>query len=149
MKQVRLATSLFCLVLILAYALFLFFSWPGVPETVPTHFNAAGVADAYGSKWTLLMGPALALLLLGVFVLLPRFPQLWNFPVRVTAENRDRLYAISARMLEALKVLIVLCLLYTGLLCLRPGLSPWPVYLFLGLMLGAILLAIVQMFRAR
>ncbi len=28
-----------------------------IPETIPTHFNAEGVADGFGSKWTLIFMP--------------------------------------------------------------------------------------------
>ena len=45
---------------------------PYLPDTVPTHWNAAGEIDGYGSKYTNLFLAALPLLMLGLFALTPR-----------------------------------------------------------------------------
>ena len=44
---------------------------PYLPDTVPTHWNAAGEIDGYGSKYTNLFLSALPLLMLGLFALTP------------------------------------------------------------------------------
>lgn len=36
-------------------------------EQVPIHWNAAGEADAFGSRWWMLLGPAIGLLVVGLF----------------------------------------------------------------------------------
>jgi uncharacterized membrane protein len=66
--------------------------WNDLPQRIPTHFNAAGEPDGWGGKeeiWTL---PIIGLLLFIFISVLCKFPQLFNYPVQVTAENAPRLY---------------------------------------------------------
>ncbi len=44
--------------LAIAPIIYFFMVIGSVPDTVPTHFNIDGVADGFGSKWTLLFMPA-------------------------------------------------------------------------------------------
>ena len=53
-----------CGLFILGAALYSAYVGPGLPDTVPTHWNASGQADAFGSKWTnLLLMPAIMVLM--------------------------------------------------------------------------------------
>lgn len=62
---------LVCIALCLAPLIYLAFVWQGLPERVPTHFNAAGVPDDYSDKSTLwAIGGLLAALTIGLFLLL-------------------------------------------------------------------------------
>src|SRR5690606_29548471 len=45
-------------------------AWGSVPETVPTHWNASGEVDGWGSRSTLFLLPVAAALLWGLIVLL-------------------------------------------------------------------------------
>ena len=66
--------------MIAAYAIYIIVEWKIIPGTVPTHFNAAGKPDNYGSKASLIIEPIIALLLMGLFIFIEKFPQAWNFP---------------------------------------------------------------------
>ena len=51
-----------------AYAAYVY---PSLPDTIPTHFNIKGEADAYGGKDSIFLGPGImAVVGLFVFVLL-------------------------------------------------------------------------------
>ena len=129
MKRIRLITNIIGLVLIFGYALILAILWKTIPQTVATHFNALGEADAFGSKSSLLLE---FFFMIGMFLLLAvieRFPSAWNFPVRMTAENRGRLLLIGAVMLGTLKILIIGLFIYAGLSSIFPGSPVWPMYL--------------------
>lgn len=53
-------------------------AYPHLPPIVPTHWNAAGTADAYAPKWRLFVAiPAMMLAFLGLFAVLP-----WLSPKR-------------------------------------------------------------------
>jgi len=53
-------------------------AYPHLPPIVPTHWNAAGTADAYAPKWRLFVTiPAMMLAFLGLFAVLP-----WLSPKR-------------------------------------------------------------------
>jgi uncharacterized membrane protein len=61
--------------------------WAALPARVPVHFGVTGRPDRYGSKSLLLILPAIAAVLTLLLTLVARFPQSFNFSVRVTAEN--------------------------------------------------------------
>lgn len=74
-----------CTILVVI-AMFVFSAtvYPDLPARIPTHFNAAGVADGFGprSNWWILPGinVASSVLLIGVVMLIPRRPDLLNLP---------------------------------------------------------------------
>jgi len=80
--------------------------WPRLPDSVPVHFGAGGLPDAWGSKRTLLILPGLALAILLVLTLLERTPRLFNYPWPITPENAQRQYAIARRMMISLKAVV-------------------------------------------
>jgi len=91
--------------LILLWALVLF-HFPGLPDTIPTHFNAAGEPDDYGSRAMLFMLPAIATALTGGMTALNRFPHLFNHPAVITTENAARHYRGATRLIRFLKLAV-------------------------------------------
>jgi hypothetical protein len=70
-----------------------------LPARVPTHFDAAGTPNAWGSPSGMLLMPAVAI---GVYLLMSvvaRFPGSFNYPCRVTPQNRAQLEAVTLDML--------------------------------------------------
>lgn len=94
--------------LLLASTIFVIVSWSNIPDSIPTHFNFAGEADAYGGKGALVGMMVIAWVMFIGMTVLMKFPNTWNMPVKVTAENKNRLYAITRAMLEIIKVLTTL-----------------------------------------
>ena len=77
--------------------------WHVLPRQVPMHFDARGAVDAYGDKSTLLI---LAGVTAGLYVLLTVvsfFPQYFNYPAKVTPENRGRMQGIATAMIGWMK----------------------------------------------
>jgi uncharacterized membrane protein len=60
--------------LILIAAAFAATAWlyPGLPETIPMHWNIRGEVDKWGSRATVWIMPAAMVAMLGLFVLLPK-----------------------------------------------------------------------------
>jgi uncharacterized membrane protein len=81
-----------------------------LPDRIPTHFNLDGQPNGWGEPSALLLLPVVALAIYLSITLAARFPSAFNYPVRVTAENRPRLEALSLSMIAWLKVELV-CLL--------------------------------------
>lgn len=79
-------------------------------ERIPIHFNLAGQPDGWGKPSMLLLLPVVALVLYLGLTLVARFPAAFNYPVKVTAENRPRLEALALGMIAWLKMEMV-CLL--------------------------------------
>lgn len=115
-------------------------SWDALPERVPTHFGASGLADAYGSKNTIVTPAVLAL---GSYVLFSLVqwipPRFYNYPLRISADNAVTNYRL-ARIYLALIKAAVSVILAVGTwqsvevaLGQRQGLASWflPVVLLL------------------
>lgn len=70
---------------------------------IPMHFDSAGHPDAWGSPFTLLLLPGLAAGIYLLISLLARNATEFNFPVRVTPQNRARLEALALDLIAWLK----------------------------------------------
>jgi uncharacterized membrane protein len=78
-----------------------------LPDTIPTHFNAAGEADGFGSKASIIGLPVIATLLFIGLTVLNRYPHIFNYPTAITQDNALRLYTLATRMLRFLKLVLV------------------------------------------
>jgi uncharacterized membrane protein len=78
-----------------------------LPNRIPTHFDLAGNPNGWGSPATLLLVPGLAVVLYLAISVVSMFPGAFNFPVRVTLENRPRLEKLAVGMMTWLKVELV------------------------------------------
>lgn len=85
----------------------LFIYWQQLPATVPTHFDVAGHVNAYGSKYTLLLLPVIAVIITAGIAVLAKFPQIYNYPVKITPENAERNYRFARMFLRWLNFLMV------------------------------------------
>ena len=83
-------------------------NYSSLPDTIPTHFNAAGEADGFGSKVTILSLPVIATLLFIGLTVLNRYPHIFNYPTSITQDNALRQYTLATRMLRYLKLVLVL-----------------------------------------
>ena len=73
--------------MLLTYIIVLISIWSRIPDTVPTHFNAAGVADSYGSKRNLAFEPVLAAFLLLFLSLMERIPAISRWLLQKRTEK--------------------------------------------------------------
>lgn len=80
----------------------------GLPSEIPTHFDARGRVDAYGSKWSLLFLPVISTLVFFGLSILNNYPHIFNYPVKITAENALSQYIKACRLIRFLKLVIVL-----------------------------------------
>jgi uncharacterized membrane protein len=79
-----------------------------LPGTVPTHFNAAGNADGFGTRSTVFLLPSLGTLLFIGLSVLKNFPYVFNYPVKITPENALKQYTMAVRLIRVLKFCIIL-----------------------------------------
>ena len=78
-----------------------------LPDRVPTHFNAAGAPNAWGSPDGMILMPAVATALYLLMSVVSRFPESFHYPVRTTPQNIARLQTVTLNMVLWLKVEIV------------------------------------------
>lgn len=139
-----------CLLILLGTAVFLALYWKRIPLEVPMHYNAAGEIDRWGPRAELLILPVIAWLLYGIMTVVEQFPGAWNTGVKVTAENRERVYALLGHMLSTLKLLIVALFTWITVQCaLALPLPVWFLPVVLGAVFGDMVYWLIQVFRAR
>lgn len=113
-KRIINTAGMISLILTVLYSVCLALFWQSIPDQVPTHFDASGTADAYGSRNSLLLEPILSFLLILLISIAGHFPSAWNFPVKITDRNREQIFDIGAELLAAGEILGVLTLLAAG-----------------------------------
>ena len=88
------------LLMLLAATAFVLLRWQSLPEQIPTHFDAAGQADAYGSKGSLIMLLLTAWGLYALITVTSFFPSTWNVP----GKNRPAGLRAAADTLAVMRV---------------------------------------------
>lgn len=138
------------LVILAGIFLYLIIMWNQLPDEIPSHFNAVGVADAWSGKGMLWFCPVTGALLYGMITLLEQFPDIWNTGVEVTPENQDRVLGAVKLMVVWLKLSVVLAFSWITLCSARGrGLGAWFMLIFLVLIFAPIIFCMVQIFRSR
>jgi uncharacterized membrane protein len=126
----------------------------GLPEIIPIHYNALGKADGFGNKSNIIALPIIStILFIGItflnnYLLLNKYPHMFNYPSEKTEKNALKHYINTNRMLRVLKLVIVLIF---GLIVFRTiqningnadGLGIW----FLPLMMAMIFVPMIYFF---
>lgn len=113
--------ALALLLFLWAYTLYDYFT---LPETIPTHFNARGEPDDYGSKATLLLLPVIGSVIYLVMNRLNRYPHLMNYPVTITEDNAAAHYRTALRLLRIVKAIVLLIFSAIVVMTHRAALQP-------------------------
>jgi uncharacterized membrane protein len=106
----------FSRLLLLFLWLSVFYMYKHLPDIIPTHFNVSGEVDDYGNKYTLFLIPLLGTVLFVVMSILVRYPEKFNYPVKITPTNAQRQYVLATRLIRWLNVTIMI--VFNGLLWL-------------------------------
>ena len=85
---------------LLGVTIFTAVRWNSLPDRIPTHFNAAGLADGYGPKSGVVMLLGLAWFMLILLTVAAFFPNAWNVPNR-----SPRTLAAAANMVAVMKLM--------------------------------------------
>lgn len=87
-----------------------------LPETIPVHFNVKGEADGFGGKWSLFFLPALGIVMVVGLSILNRYPEIFNYPVKITPENAERQYKLATRLIRYVNLSMALMFLLITLM---------------------------------
>lgn len=120
------AATVISAMFLLAATIFIIIRWSQIPETVPSHYDIIGNVDGYSGKIALIWELGIAWGILILLTVIERFPGLWNLPVKVTPQNKNKLYLITRTMMGGIKLLIALLFTCTLLFsALAKALPPW------------------------
>ena len=131
---------------------YLFFHFGSLPDQVPGHFNAVGEVNRWGSKMELIILPVIGGSMWLLFTVLEKYPHTFNY-VNLRANNLEAQYKNGRLMLNVLKnetVLLFSLLTYLTIqiaLGEAEGLGPWFLPLFMGVIMGSLLVFVVRMLR--
>ncbi len=78
-----------------------------LPDIIPTHFNARGEVDGFGSKVSILTLPVIATIIYIVLTIINKYPHNFNYLVKITEYNALRQYTNVTKMVRVLKVVVV------------------------------------------
>ena len=103
------------------------------PDIVPTHFDASGKPNAYGSPAGIAI-PCIIMTIAGVILMvLAYFPRFINMPVKISNIRQVELAIRSTRIAAITILLLALAIAYT-MLGMSPS-SPVPIFAVIGLLL--------------
>lgn len=96
----------------LLYGVILVFqNWSTLPNTIPTHFNASGVADGWGPKGMIWLLPGISVVMIPFMLLIRRFPWIHNIPIKITEENAEYQYGLIVKLLGFMACIVSLLFL--------------------------------------
>ncbi len=96
-----------CFAMMFGTLIYLAARWTSLPSEIPMHYNRAGEIDRWGSKWEIIPLVAFEWLMYIVLTAVGQCPQIWNTGVKITEENRDRVYRTLKNMLNTTKLCMV------------------------------------------
>jgi uncharacterized membrane protein len=100
--------QIFCILILIASFIIVIISWSALPKSIPSHFNAAGVPDAWGRKSTLFTLPIIGFVMYLLLTPLEHFTKIFNFSFEITEKNARFVYQIAREMLVCLKLEMLL-----------------------------------------
>ena len=140
--------DILCLVLLMGILIYLFVKWSSIPDKIPGHYNAMGEIDRMGNKGELLILPIISWLMFLGMTVLEKFPQAWNTGVKVTEENKERVYRTLKNMISTMKVIIVAVFSYLTINSAQAlSLSAWFLPVCLILLFGSIIFYVIKMIK--
>jgi uncharacterized membrane protein len=111
---------------LVAAALFItIYFYPKLPDTIPSHFNAAGEADGWSGKGTIWVSPAIAFILFVGIRILTNYPHHLNYITAITEENAEYQYRLATRLLRSINLIIAGVFFYLQWSIVNAALGKW------------------------
>lgn len=77
-----------------------------LPDLIPNHFNGHGVANGYGSKYTIIGPFVFSIILYTILTVLSRFPQFYRSSFQ--KDDKATEYKLTVKMILSLKPILML-----------------------------------------
>ncbi len=124
--------------------------YESMPDKIPIHFNLRGEPNGYGSKNMIWLIIGIAIFFFAVMNTILRIPDQYNYSIKITEENAQRLYRITQHHLLWIKTILVLIFLGIILLIVQsvvtskpPGWAIW----FIVISLSSMSVVIYRLFK--
>lgn len=106
-KSINKIIDILGVILTLFLVIITFMHWKDAADIVPTHYNMRGEVDGYGSKNTILYILPIALIIYIAMSILGRYPQIYNYAVNITTENKEKQYNMASTFMRVINVEIM------------------------------------------
>ena len=136
------------LVLMIAVWVFIIMALQKAPDVVPTHFDAAGRATSYGSKFGILFATVLTSMGGIIMLVSAYFPHTINIPVKI---KTPRQYLLAIRMMRVLSLTLLAltaAIGYTSLVAYSEP-SAVPILATVGVMFAVIIIFCILIYKAK
>ena len=138
------------LVLLIAVWVFIIIALQKAPDVVPTHFDGAGRATSYDSKYSILFA-TIVTSIAGVIMLgCAYFPHKINMPVKI---KTPRQYLLAIRMVRVLSLVLLVLTAVIGYTSLVAGAhgepSAVPILATVGVMFAVIIIFCILILKAK
>ena len=100
--------------------------WSSIPGKIPGHYNAAGEINRITGKGSLISLYIITLIMYLGMTGLEKIPQMWNTGVKITKENKDRIYRILKNLMKTSKLFVVV--IFTFITIVSAMAKPLPIW---------------------
>lgn len=111
-EPIDIIVEVFSMTLLLVMLIYTIMEYKGLPDTIPTHFNAQGIADDYSDKSMIWGLPILGIVMYAGLFTINRFPHIHNYMVNITEENALNNYRFSTRIVRVVNFFTVVLFAY-------------------------------------
>lgn len=147
-KKLYKILNLISFLVLISMPLYLILTWKSIPDTLPTHFNGIGEADAWGGKGSLILLPVLAILIYGMITLLEHLPDVWNTGVKLTPQNQNRVLTAVYGMIVTTKLSMLLLFAWLNFCSAKcMNLGKWFTSISLSIVFGPMIYYIIKIYH--
>lgn len=111
-SRFQIIIEVFTAILLLSIWAYLIVFWTNIPNKIPTHYNAAGIIDNFGSKNEIFIEPIISTALYIILTLQSFYPSNGKISSMVTEEDRKVAYANTKSMMILTKMEVIIVLTY-------------------------------------
>lgn len=111
-KKFRKVLNIITLIILFAGLIYTIYNYKKLPDVVATHFNLNGQPNGWGRKGTIFILPIISIIIYSILAILSKYPSIYNFPCKVTYENKERLYNTGQNMITIMNAEIVILFVY-------------------------------------
>ena len=108
--------------ILLAGVVYVAVRYASLPAEIPTHYNAFGEIDGWGSRGTLWIMPVIGILCDALMLAVSFFPQTWNVGTSVTVFNRALVYRRVRDLIADMR--LSMAVMFTAFAVWQTTLSP-------------------------
>lgn len=112
MTSINIIAEILSILIMIGTVIIAITSWAKLPQTIPTHFNATGQIDGYGSRTSIFILLPITILMYTGLTILEKFPHVYNYVVEINAVNAKKQYLLARSFIKFLKLEIIMLFSY-------------------------------------